>query len=285
MSQVAASESSTANEPRRLLVVEGDADSLRQDGIASVVDALERALEPLVQRNQLKVTRFRMRSASDIGLARTFAPLFRADAVLLVGHGSAARFAAAPGLSLSWTEVATLIAPLQPRAMLAMSCYAARSSAALALFRGIPTLGSLFGALTPLTAPQAQLAALELLAETLGLDVSPEVSALVSVANAYATGGVVVRRRRELFLATNPVDLIVEDHLAALAQVLLRSRAPERQPRRRRPPNLRSPHRAVFRSRTRFAARIRSSNAVSVDETSAPFSAVNVTVFPATTSS
>lgn len=204
-----------------ILLVEGNADRLAREGMSTQLNRFEGLLGGLVDAGQLRVTRLRVRSESDLEMARILAPLARYDAVLLLAHGSVTEVEATDNRSLQWAEVAKMLAPIEPRALLAISCWAASSGPARALFEGIPSLAMIGGSPTLLSVRHAELAFIELVAAAFGLSMPREVSALASMYNAAETGGVVGWRRRETFEAASDDDHLLIDFGAALAKVLM----------------------------------------------------------------
>lgn len=206
-----------------LLVIEGNANVLRSQGHTRVVDTIEQALSTWVQQDLLRYSRVRITSGDDLrfqrAVAQAFAPKF--NAILLLAHGSHMGADAAPGISMSWDEVGEALAPLAPKAILAISCMAAASGPSDSLFKTIPTLTALGGSATTLTANQAGLAALQLIPAAFGQAPDPTLSAFGTLINAADTGGLVFWRSRTSFEATGDFDRLMGDVCAIIGAELL----------------------------------------------------------------
>lgn len=122
---------------------------------------------------------------------------------------------------MTWEDVGFALAPMCPRTILAVSCNAAASGPAQALFENIPSLCALGGSPATLTSTQAGIAALQLLAAAYGNPPDTDISTLATLFNAADTGGIVIWRRRSTFTAATDVDRLLVDVLAVLAKDLL----------------------------------------------------------------
>jgi hypothetical protein len=226
-----------------LLIIEGNADVMRRQGHTRIVNTIEKLVLPYVDAEHLRYHRLRINCKADLELSVEWARLFNVqfDAVLLLAHGSLEGADVAPGLAMSWTEIAALLAPLEPRTVLAVSCHAAASGPADALFSGIPTLVAYGGAATTLTATQAGVAALQLVLAAFGALPEASLSALATMLNAADTGGLVFWRQRDTFEAASDGDRLIGDLLAIIgAEAIHELWAPRRRrlapPRRRLAP-------------------------------------------------
>jgi hypothetical protein len=204
-----------------LLIVEGNADRLEREGQSREIDRLERLLARLVDAGKLRIKRMKIRTELDLDFARLFAPHGRFDVVLLVAHGCTDGAEATATRSLPWEEIGRLVAPVQPRALLAMSCMAASAPPTRALFENVPTLVAIGGSPVTLSIRQAELALLELLFAAQGFVLPPLVSLCTSLYNAGETGGVIVWRHRETFGQATHEERLALDVFAVLAKVWL----------------------------------------------------------------
>jgi hypothetical protein len=204
-----------------LLVVEANAFRLHAEKNTQIADSLEKTVRPQVDHGQLRWSRYPVRGEADIKSGRILASLLNFDAVVIVGHGNPGGLEVAPGVVMAWRDVGRVLALVNPRTLLAISCFAGFSSAVDDLFQEIGTLDFMLGSPAPLTAKQAQVALGELLLHTFGAEVSPELSTIGSLINAYLTGGVVFRRSRKGMATTSCSDRFVQDLLSNIAWAVM----------------------------------------------------------------
>jgi hypothetical protein len=213
--------SAQTNRSPGLLILEGDAGKLRREGHTRLTDEIVEMLAPLVKNQALRVQRIPITSKEELDVAKAFASFSTYDAVVLLAHGSPQGLQAASGVAMPWSDLARAIAPTKPRFLLAVSCFAANSAAADALFDGIPTLERIIGSPAPLTIAQARVAILELGLAACGLEIPQELSALINVLNALDTRGVLFTRTREGRVERAVTGSNGEDMLGFVAWLLL----------------------------------------------------------------
>lgn len=180
-----------------LLLIECDASTLRRQGhlrLGDEIASMARHLSPSVD---LRFRRVQLRSRSDLDLARALASFTQYPAIVLIAHGSPEGIVATDTESMTWSDVATAIAPLAPKSLVAISCFGGLSGPTEALFRGIPSLHEIVGSPAPVTLAQARIAVISALAAARGLELPSEFSALIFLMNALLTDGVLFRRTRE----------------------------------------------------------------------------------------
>jgi hypothetical protein len=180
-------------------------------------------LAPSVKKQAMRLLRLPIASALDLELARAFARFSTYHAVMVLAHGGPAGLQVAPGMTMRWADLASVIAPTKPRFMLAVACFGALSAPADALFDGIPSLERIVGSPAPLTIGQARAALYELAFAAAGLPIPKELSHLVNVLNALDTNGVLFTRTREgrLERAMTGSNGSAEDLLGVLSWLLL----------------------------------------------------------------
>jgi hypothetical protein len=215
-----------------LLVIELDTPTLRKQGHTRAVDDLERAFHKYRMTRHVRFLRHGIDSEPKLERACLVAHLVQFDAVVIVGHGSPTGLVVAPGIAWPWARVAEALRPVEPRAILAISCFGGSSPALTALFKGIPSLQSVSGSPVPLSARQAKAAFTELLMESFGGGgpMPPELSAAMAVLNVLATRGLVFRRTRQGYATTTRGQRLGQDLLARVVWALMQP--PRRRPRR-----------------------------------------------------
>lgn len=208
-----------------LLVIEADAETVRRQGHCHVIDSVEKGLASKVREGKIRFKRFPIFGRDDLteGASLARAGVAKYDAVIIVGHGDPQGIVAAPDLGVTWGATAEALAPLEPRALLAISCFAASTTPLSALFGGIPSLQIVMGSPVFLNARQAQAAIVELLALLWGFDIPPELSAAAAMFNALATRGVVFKRARPGFESATRGQLAWIDILSLVARAVLES--------------------------------------------------------------
>lgn len=204
-----------------LLVIEGAAAQLRREGHLRFVDELLRLLAPSVKQGTLGVRRLSLDEHAEIEAAKAWAGFFQYDGVLLLGHGSPAGFQAAHDAPMSWAEVGDALAPVRPRVVMGVSCFAGLTGVVDELFRRVPTLEVVLGSPAPTNTAQWIPAVVEFLVTTYGGRIPAELSALATFYNAMLTRGVVFRRTREGLSSTPAHHRLGQDLLGMLAALAL----------------------------------------------------------------
>ena len=206
-----------------LLIVEGDAERLRREGHTQLTDRVAELLGPQVEQGHLRLMRKSLTSAQDVELAKMFAEFSTYDAAMILSHGSPLGVQAAPGVWMTWAEVAAAIAPTKPRYLLAVACFGGFSSATDALFDGIPTLERIVGSPAPLTTRQAQISILELWLAAYGSPLPPDWSLVTSALNAATTKGLLYTRTRTGRETSSASDRAIEDLIGLGLWAILQS--------------------------------------------------------------
>lgn len=205
-----------------LLVIEAGAKRLRHEGHTRVVDTLWDGLREQRESGHLRMLRYGVDSLSDLEFGMGLAKLTTYDGVVILGHGSSdGHIEAAPGIPLPWEVAGRALAPLKPRVVLAVSCYGGAAGPTRDLFDTIPSLDVVMGSPVPLTSHQALLAMMELVPRIYGVDPPKELSWLMTILNAVATGGIVWCRTREDFERNSDVQNATEDLIAIVAKLLI----------------------------------------------------------------
>ncbi|MBZ0116544.1 MAG: hypothetical protein K8H88_06110 [Sandaracinaceae bacterium] len=206
-----------------LLIVEGDADTLRREGHTRLTDRLVKAVEPQVEQGLLRLKRQSIRSAKDLEAAKFLAQFSTYDAAMILAHGGPFGVQAASDVTMTWAEVAHAIAPTKPRYLLAVACFGALSSATDALFDGIPSLERIVSSPAPLTINQAQIAVMELLFAAYGAHLPAELGYMVNALNAASTKGLLYTRTRDGRDTSTSSDRAIEDLLGVGLWAVLQS--------------------------------------------------------------
>ncbi len=207
-----------------LLIVEGNARRLRAEGHTRVNDEVQRALGRCVQGGQLRLQRIPLTSARDLATAKMMAEWSTYDAVVILAHGGPSGVEIAPGLSISWQEVAESLAPTEPKLVVAIACFGGLNHVCDALFRGIPSLRRVVGSPAPLTIREATLATFEAVLTALGAEIPQDASVILNVINALATKGVVLSRTRHAVETTDASAALLEDLIGILLWAALHER-------------------------------------------------------------
>jgi len=196
-----------------ILVIEGNAAKLKRQGISRIVDDLEALIATQVNNGALRRWRTPINTAADLQLAKSLASVVRYDAVMLVAHGNPTHVELGddPRLVMEWRDAARILAPVQPRFLLAVSCFAGGSLVTDALFEEIPTLEAIVGSPAPLTVKQAQFPLLELYAAAMRGSLPDELGTLLKIGNFLLTNGIIIKRTRGGLATSTPGQRLAED--------------------------------------------------------------------------
>jgi len=200
-----------------LLLIEGDADTLKRQRHSALGDKIEQLSKSFTPQGQTRFLRVRLRTQNDIQLGRALATATRYPAIVLVAHGGPDGVVAGRGLRMSWPDVAEALAPLQPRLLLAVSCFGGLAGPTETMFKRIPTLTTIIGYAAPISIRQAQVATIEALMAAHGLDLPTEASFLLYTANAIASNGVLFRRTRAGLEQSSPGERALVDFAGIFA--------------------------------------------------------------------
>ena len=200
-----------------LLLIEGDADTLTRQGHTALGDEIARIAKSASPSSGLRFHRVPLRSERDVRLGESFARFARYPAIVLIAHGDPQGIVVGPRLAMNWDTAGRMLAPLEPRVIVPISCYGGMSGPALSLFHAIPSLETIVGSPAPISTDQARLATLEALVGAFGMEVPKEVSLLLLGLNALATDGILFRRSRETIMRATPTELMMMDLLGIVA--------------------------------------------------------------------
>jgi hypothetical protein len=183
--------------PLGILVVEGDAGTLRQQGLLGGIDSVETMLRSTVNAGALRFLRYAVESSEDVDMGRALAEVFPHDGVIVVAHGNPQAAMVAPNHLMPWGDVARSLAPTKPRVALVVSCYGGMSTGAHEFFANIPSLQLFIGSPVDVAMSQTVGGFIEFFAELRGARLDSGWSAIVVGVNAWITGGMVFRRSRD----------------------------------------------------------------------------------------
>jgi hypothetical protein len=200
--------------PLGILVVEGDAGTLRHQGLLGAIDSIETMLRPTVDAGGLRFKRYSVESSEDVDAGRTFAKFFSHDGVIVVAHGNPEAAMVAPHLLMSWADVARSLAPTKPRVALVVSCHGGMSTGAHEFFANIPSLQLFIGSPVEVAMSQTVGGFIEFFAELRGARLDDKWSLIVAGLNAIFTGGMVFRRSRDEWNGNLPGAWVAQDLLA-----------------------------------------------------------------------
>ncbi len=202
-----------------ILVIEGDAGTLRRQPHLRAIDVIEQMLRSSVDLGQLRFRRLAIESERDIANARAWAPFFPNDGVIIVAHGSPESALIAREHPMNWGEIARSLSAVEPRVVMVVSCHGGLSTVAHQFFSSIPTLQLFLGSPTPVASVQSLAGMIDFLAEILGTRLSSAWSTAISIANGIVTGGTVYRRTRDQWHGNLPGEWVAQDAVAMLAKL------------------------------------------------------------------
>lgn len=215
--------SDTMNPSPWIIAVEGDATTIRSQGLSAILDQMEVMLRPMVDTGAVSFRRQAVETSAGLDGAMRWVGLLslKAAGVMLVGHGNPEGFQIAQDRFMSWKEVATHLAKLEPRVVMLLTCHGGMGRIAELLFEAVPSLQIVLGTPTQTTVNENYTAVGEFLIEVLGFAVPKELSAYLTVLNGLVTGGVVFRRTREGVQRSSPAEMALQDFAAVLGKLLL----------------------------------------------------------------
>lgn len=203
--------------------MEGDASTLRRQGLSTILDQMEAMLGPFVNGGAVDFRRQAIETSEGLDRGMLWVDLLslKAAGVMLVGHGNMEGFQIAKDRFMRWAEVGTHLAKLEPRVVLLLTCEGGMGSTAALLFDAIPSLQLVLGTPTTTTPTENYAAASEFIMEAIGLDVPKGLSAYLTVLNGMVTGGVVFRRTRQGVERSSSAEMAVQDMAAVFGKYLL----------------------------------------------------------------
>jgi hypothetical protein len=204
-----------------LLLIEGDADTLAREGHTRFGDELHRTF---AGADGLRFYREQLRSSAQVRGACVRAKFTRYPSIVMVAHGGPEGVMVAPDLALSWDEVGEALAPLEPKTIVAIACFAGLSGPTTSLFARIPTLNTIVGSPAPVTPSQATLAIFEATAAACLREVPTDAATLLLMLNAAVTEGVLFRRTRDGTTSASPEELALSDVFGLLAWSVMSQR-------------------------------------------------------------
>lgn len=209
--------------PPLILAVEGDAATIRRQGLSRILDEMEAMLRPLVDGNAMGFRREAIETSEALDGAMVWVDLlsWKAAGVMLVGHGNPEGFQIAQDRFMTWEEVATHLAKLEPCVVMLLTCHGGMGRTAELLFETVPSLRVVLGTPATTTTNENYTAVVEFLVEALGIRVPKELSGYLTVLNGLVTGGVVFRRTREGVQRSSPAEMALQDIAAIFGKLLL----------------------------------------------------------------